>query len=66
MDSIIRFPWGSVAGRSFSNCFPFGQVITNSLPVASLFSDIGSIETTVTGGTLYRRLGTLGGLVMLW
>jgi DeoR/GlpR family transcriptional regulator of sugar metabolism len=37
------------------------QVITNSLPVASLFSDIGSIETTVTGGTLYRRLGTLVG-----
>ncbi len=37
------------------------QVITNSLPVASLFSEIGSIETTVTGGTLYRRLGTLVG-----
>jgi DeoR/GlpR family transcriptional regulator of sugar metabolism len=37
------------------------QVITNSLPVASLFSDIGTIETTVTGGTLYRRLGTLVG-----
>ena len=37
------------------------QVITNSLPVASLFSEIGTIETTVTGGTLYRRLGTLVG-----
>lgn len=37
------------------------QVITNSLPVASLFSDIGNIETTVTGGSLYRRLGTLVG-----
>lgn len=37
------------------------QVITNSLPVASLFSEVGSIETTVTGGTLYRRLGTLVG-----
>ncbi len=37
------------------------QVITNSLPVASLFGEIGSIETTVTGGTLYRRLGTLVG-----
>ncbi len=37
------------------------QVITNSLPVASLFSEIGAVETTVTGGTLYRRLGTLVG-----
>jgi len=37
------------------------QVITNSLPVASLFSEIGTIETTVTGGSLYRRLGTLVG-----
>ncbi len=37
------------------------QVITNSLPVASLFSDVGNIETTVTGGSLYRRLGTLVG-----
>jgi DeoR/GlpR family transcriptional regulator of sugar metabolism len=37
------------------------QVVTNSLPVASLFSDIGNIETTVTGGSLYRRLGTLVG-----
>ncbi len=31
------------------------------LPVASLFSEIGTIETSVTGGTLYRRLGTLVG-----
>ncbi|MCR6656352.1 MAG: DeoR/GlpR family DNA-binding transcription regulator [Opitutus sp.] len=37
------------------------QVITNSLPVASLFSDIGGTETTVTGGNLYRKLGTLVG-----
>ena len=37
------------------------QVITNSLQVASLFSDIGNVETTVTGGTLFRRLGTLVG-----
>ncbi len=37
------------------------QVVTNSLPVASLFSEIGTIDTTVTGGTLYRRLGTLVG-----
>jgi DeoR/GlpR family transcriptional regulator of sugar metabolism len=37
------------------------QVITNSLPVASLFSELGGIETTVTGGSLYRKLGTLVG-----
>jgi DeoR/GlpR family transcriptional regulator of sugar metabolism len=37
------------------------QVITNSLPVASLFSEIGTVETIVTGGSLYRRLGTLVG-----
>ena len=37
------------------------QVITNSLPVASLFSDVGSVETIVIGGTIYNRLGvTLG------
>jgi len=33
------------------------QVITNSLPVASLFSDVGSVEIIVTGGTIYNRLG---------
>ncbi|MCF7688316.1 MAG: DeoR/GlpR family DNA-binding transcription regulator [Cephaloticoccus sp.] len=33
------------------------QVITNSLPVASLFSDVGSVETIITGGTIYNRLG---------
>lgn len=37
------------------------QVITNSLPVASLFSEIGSVETVVTGGSIYRRLGVLLG-----
>lgn len=37
------------------------QVITNSLPVASLFSEVGPIETTVTGGTIFRRMGTLVG-----
>lgn len=37
------------------------QVITNSLPVASLFSDIGSAETIVTGGNIYSRLGVLVG-----
>jgi DeoR/GlpR family transcriptional regulator of sugar metabolism len=37
------------------------QVITNSLPIASLFGEIGSVETTVTGGSIYRRLGILLG-----
>ncbi|MBW7896874.1 MAG: DeoR/GlpR transcriptional regulator [Opitutaceae bacterium] len=37
------------------------QVITNSLPVASLFSDVGSVETIVTGGTVYNRLGVVLG-----
>jgi DeoR/GlpR family transcriptional regulator of sugar metabolism len=37
------------------------QVITNSLPVASLFSDVGNAETTVTGGSIYGRLGALVG-----
>ncbi len=37
------------------------QVITNSLPVASLFSEIGSAETIVTGGSIYSRLGVLIG-----
>lgn len=37
------------------------QVITNSLPVASLFSDVGSVETIVTGGSIYNRLGVVLG-----
>jgi DeoR/GlpR family transcriptional regulator of sugar metabolism len=37
------------------------QVITNSLPVASLFSETGGVETTVTGGSIYGRLGILTG-----
>jgi DeoR/GlpR family transcriptional regulator of sugar metabolism len=37
------------------------QVITNSLPIASLFSDVGSVETIVTGGSIYNRLGVLVG-----
>jgi DeoR/GlpR family transcriptional regulator of sugar metabolism len=37
------------------------QVITNSLPIASLFGEIGSVETVVTGGNIYRRLGVLLG-----
>jgi len=37
------------------------QVITNSLPVASLFSEVGIVDTIVTGGSIYRRLGVLLG-----
>lgn len=37
------------------------RVITNSLPVAGLFSEIGNVETTVTGGNIYGRLGILIG-----
>ena len=37
------------------------QVITNSLPIASLFSEIGNVETIVTGGSIYSRLGFLVG-----
>jgi DeoR/GlpR family transcriptional regulator of sugar metabolism len=37
------------------------QVITNSLPIASLFSDVGSVETIVTGGSIYNRLGVVLG-----
>jgi len=36
-------------------------VITNSLPIAALFSEVGSSETLVTGGTVYARLGILYG-----
>ncbi len=37
------------------------QVITNSLPVASLFGEIGNTETIVTGGSILGRLATLVG-----
>ncbi|MCX6944723.1 MAG: DeoR/GlpR family DNA-binding transcription regulator [Opitutales bacterium] len=37
------------------------QVITNSLPIASLFSEVSSAETLVTGGSIYNRLGVLLG-----
>jgi DeoR/GlpR family transcriptional regulator of sugar metabolism len=37
------------------------QVNTNSLPIASLFGEIGSVGTVVTGGSIYRRLGILIG-----
>src|SRR5215210_6549772 len=37
------------------------QVITNSLPVASFFGEIGHVETIVTGGSIAGRLGVLVG-----
>ena len=37
------------------------QIITNSLPVASLFGEIGNTEATVTGGSIYGRMGVLVG-----
>ncbi len=37
------------------------QVITNSLPVASLFGEVGHVETIVTGGNILGRLGVLVG-----
>lgn len=37
------------------------QVITNSLPIAWLFGEIGSLETIVTGGIIQSRLGVLVG-----
>lgn len=37
------------------------QVITNSLPVASLFGEFGAGETIVTGGSVLGRLGMLLG-----
>lgn len=36
-------------------------IITNSLPIAALYSEVGSCETIVTGGTVYNRLGVLYG-----
>lgn len=37
------------------------RAITNSLPVASLFGEIGNVETIVTGGCIFGRLGVLIG-----
>ncbi|HRE84475.1 MAG TPA: DeoR/GlpR family DNA-binding transcription regulator [Opitutaceae bacterium] len=37
------------------------QVVTNSLPIAGLFGDVGTVETIVTGGSVYNRLGVLVG-----
>lgn len=36
-------------------------VITNSLPIAALFGEVGSSETIMTGGTVLSRLGILYG-----
>lgn len=37
------------------------RVITNSLPVASLFGEVGNTETIVTGGSILGRLAVLVG-----
>lgn len=37
------------------------RVITNSLPVASLFGEVGNVDTIVTGGSILGRLGSLVG-----
>jgi DeoR family fructose operon transcriptional repressor len=37
------------------------QVITNSLPIAEIFSGSPGVEVTLTGGHLYARLGVLLG-----
>lgn len=37
------------------------RVITNSIPIASLFGEVGNVETIVTGGTILGRIGTLVG-----
>jgi DeoR/GlpR family transcriptional regulator of sugar metabolism len=37
------------------------HVVTNSLPVANLFSSSGKVELVVTGGVIYPRLGVLVG-----
>src|SRR5688572_30359868 len=37
------------------------QVITNSLPIASFFGEVGNTETIVCGGNILGRLGALVG-----
>jgi len=37
------------------------QIITNSLPVANLFTSVNKVEVLVSGGTIYPRLGVLVG-----
>jgi DeoR/GlpR family transcriptional regulator of sugar metabolism len=39
------------------------QVITNSLPIASFFGEIGGVEVIVTGGSILGRTGILVGPV---
>ena len=38
------------------------QVITNSLPIATLFASANRLEVIVSGGVIYPRLGVLVGL----
>src|SRR5438552_1569604 len=37
------------------------QIITNSLPVANLFASANRVETVISGGVIYPRLGVLVG-----
>ncbi len=37
------------------------QIVTNSLPVANLYSSAGSVELVLSGGVIYPRLGVLVG-----
>ncbi|HMP81238.1 MAG TPA: DeoR/GlpR family DNA-binding transcription regulator [Verrucomicrobiota bacterium] len=37
------------------------QIVTNSLPVANLYSSAGKVELVVSGGVVYPRLGVLVG-----
>jgi DeoR family transcriptional regulator, fructose operon transcriptional repressor len=37
------------------------QIVTNSLPVANLYSSAGGVELVVSGGVIYPRLGVLVG-----
>lgn len=37
------------------------QVITNSLPIASLYGEVGNVETIVAGGSILGRIGVLVG-----
>lgn len=39
------------------------QVVTNSLPIASFFGEIGGVEVIVTGGSILGRIGVLVGPV---
>ena len=37
------------------------QIVTNSLPVANLYSSAGKVELVLSGGVIYPRLGVLVG-----